>query len=83
MWAERESSLADPHGGPAATECTRITDKEVVTPPSGTKGPCIIYSQIFFFFLLFVCPTWKWAVAWDLREIGSAWEEGVRAGLAA
>jgi hypothetical protein len=28
-----------------------------------------------------LCSTWKWAVAWDLREMGSEWEEGVRAGL--
>jgi hypothetical protein len=25
---------------------------------------------------------WTWAVAWGLREIGSAWERGVREGPA-
>ncbi len=25
-----------------------------------------------------LCPAWKQAVAWDLRELGSVWEKGVR-----
>jgi hypothetical protein len=29
---------------------------------------------------LVVCPTWKRAVAWGLREMGSVWGKGVRAG---
>jgi hypothetical protein len=27
-----------------------------------------------------VCPTWEWGVAWDLREMRSAWGRGVREG---
>ncbi len=29
-----------------------------------------------------MCPTWERGIAWDLREIGSAWGRGVREGLA-
>ncbi len=25
-----------------------------------------------------MCPTWKWAVVWGLREMGSAWKRGAR-----
>jgi hypothetical protein len=28
-----------------------------------------------------LCPTWKQAVAWGLREMGSVWGKGVKAGL--
>jgi hypothetical protein len=29
-----------------------------------------------------MCPTWEQGVAWDLREMGSAWGRGVREGPA-
>ncbi len=29
-----------------------------------------------------MCPTWERGVAWDLREMGSAWGRGVREGPA-
>ncbi len=29
-----------------------------------------------------LCPTWERAVAWDLREMGSAWGRGAREGTA-
>jgi hypothetical protein len=29
---------------------------------------------------LFLCPKWKWAVAWDLREMVTPWEERVEGG---
>ncbi len=29
-----------------------------------------------------MCPTWERAVAWDLREMGSAWGRGAREGPA-
>jgi hypothetical protein len=25
---------------------------------------------------MYMCPTWKWVVAWGLREMGSAWKGG-------
>jgi hypothetical protein len=28
-----------------------------------------------------LCPTWERGIAWDLREMGSAWGRGVREGL--
>jgi hypothetical protein len=32
------------------------------------------------FLWLYMCLTWKWGVAWDLREMGSAQGKGVREG---
>jgi hypothetical protein len=29
-----------------------------------------------------LCLTWKWAIAWDLREMGSVWGKGARVGQA-
>ncbi len=29
-----------------------------------------------------MCPTWEQAVAWELREMGSAWGKGAREGPA-
>jgi hypothetical protein len=31
---------------------------------------------------LYVCLTWKRGIAWDLREMGSAWRRGVKGGPA-